>query len=457
MKKTILFLYSILLSLVIHSASAGFNEALDAYSKKDYPKAFKEFQSLAQIGESRSQLNLGVMYYLGQGVPKDINKAYAWIRIGSENDLQHLDNKGQLKGITQKISDMAKAMKEYEHLSKKYSYQVLYNKLYPEILQQTDKNKSNFTSATPISVKAPRYPRKALKLGLTGWVTTKFTLDPLGKPRDIRIVQEVPKQLFHYVAIKAIKKWRFKPVTDINGKPTWADNVRYTIEFKFNKQPVYNKWYFNKAYSKAKTGDPIAQMQYAYLKQNVPSYDFTDDKSSVEWYLSPAVKGVPFAQYALGESLVYGVGCKEDKSKGIQWLTRAASNGVNEASQLLAKLSLSSESKESQKTAIQFFKQSRKKDPSNMIQFAWLFATTKYTDLREPDFAIELVESLNSKKYNDDITKAEILAAAYAAKGNFKKAISYQEDALEEAEDGGFFSDDIQSHLTSYKENKTWF
>ena len=52
-------------------AWAGFDEAFDAYSRKDYTTAFREFSLLAEQGEAGAQLILGVMYENGHGVAKD--------------------------------------------------------------------------------------------------------------------------------------------------------------------------------------------------------------------------------------------------------------------------------------------------------------------------------------------------------------------------------------------------
>ncbi len=40
--------------------------------------------------------------------------------------------------------------------------------------------------------------------------------------------------------------------------------------------------------------------------------------------------------------------------------------------------------------------------------------------------------------------------------GNYKKTVSYQQDALEEAEDLNVDLDDIKAHLTLYNKNERW-
>lgn len=53
-----------------------FNNALEAYKKEEYTKAFTIFEKLANEGNASAQHNLGVMYYYGDGVAMDKKKAY---------------------------------------------------------------------------------------------------------------------------------------------------------------------------------------------------------------------------------------------------------------------------------------------------------------------------------------------------------------------------------------------
>ena len=449
------FLALILFSIFLHDCKADFNKAMDAYEQKDYQTAFKEFFSQAEIGEVRSQLNLAVMYLYGQGVTKDVNKAYAWARIGTENDVENLDSKNKLAAIEAEVVDKKSALREYTKLSQNYSYKALFDSLYP-VLVQAGQDKKH-PDVIPLNVKPAKYPKSALIKGITGWVTFEFNLDPKGKVRGVKVIQDVPRRIFTSNALKALKKWRFKPPTNKSGKPIWAYNVRYTMSFRLEGTPAFNKKNIIQAYKKAQTGNPVAQTRYAFIKQNLPEAQYPENENATTWYFKAARQGIPYAQFALGQSLIKGKGCQQDKSKGIQWLTRAATNGATEASEMLAQLSVKNPSKEAQQQAIKFFNESQKPSASAQIQFAWLFATSPYQDLRDPDRAIKIVENINRHQYKDNITKQEILAAAFAAKGNFKKAINYQEDALDDAEDDDYYTGDIKQHLSDYKQHKTWF
>lgn len=52
----------------------------DAYYRGDYATALKEWRPLAERGNGKAQLNIGFLYHMGQGVPKDYIQAMQWYR-----------------------------------------------------------------------------------------------------------------------------------------------------------------------------------------------------------------------------------------------------------------------------------------------------------------------------------------------------------------------------------------
>ncbi|HEV7815047.1 MAG TPA: tetratricopeptide repeat protein [Janthinobacterium sp.] len=78
MKKLLL---AITLSLGLQQAAlAGFAEGASAYNNKNYPQALKEILPLAKAGNADAEHLLGLMYYMGRGVPQDYKQAMAWHR-----------------------------------------------------------------------------------------------------------------------------------------------------------------------------------------------------------------------------------------------------------------------------------------------------------------------------------------------------------------------------------------
>ena len=55
-----------------------FENALLLYKKNDYEKALNKFEKISDFGDAKSQYNLAVMHYKGQGIPQNFNRAYYW-------------------------------------------------------------------------------------------------------------------------------------------------------------------------------------------------------------------------------------------------------------------------------------------------------------------------------------------------------------------------------------------
>jgi len=83
-------LVSTLLSFAVLVAAipawADFQAGLDAYQKGDYVTAAKEWRPLAEQGSAAAQLNLGLLYLDGHGVPQDYTEAVMWLRRSAEQD-----------------------------------------------------------------------------------------------------------------------------------------------------------------------------------------------------------------------------------------------------------------------------------------------------------------------------------------------------------------------------------
>jgi len=62
------------------AAMAGFTEGATAYNNKNYAVALKEIRPLAQAGNADAEHLLGLMYYMGRGVPQDYKAALEWHR-----------------------------------------------------------------------------------------------------------------------------------------------------------------------------------------------------------------------------------------------------------------------------------------------------------------------------------------------------------------------------------------
>jgi len=76
----------------------------------------------------------------------------------------------------------------------------------------------------------PRYPSRAARRGLEGWVKVEFTVDAQGRVQDPEVLDSEPSRVFDRAALRAIRRWRFKPATE-SGEAVSRRAVQ-TITFK---------------------------------------------------------------------------------------------------------------------------------------------------------------------------------------------------------------------------------
>ena len=79
----------------------------------------------------------------------------------------------------------------------------------------------------------PRYPYRAERKKIEGWVQVSFIITEQGSVKDAVVVDAKPKGIFNKAALQAILKWKFKPRIT-NGRPvaTRADQV---INFELDR------------------------------------------------------------------------------------------------------------------------------------------------------------------------------------------------------------------------------
>lgn len=75
---------AVVIALASAPSCAGVDESAAAKSRGDYATALAEFKAAADQGDAVAQYNLGLMYYNGQGVPRDDQLAAAWFRKAAD-------------------------------------------------------------------------------------------------------------------------------------------------------------------------------------------------------------------------------------------------------------------------------------------------------------------------------------------------------------------------------------
>ncbi|EJN8558002.1 energy transducer TonB [Vibrio alginolyticus] len=88
--------------------------------------------------------------------------------------------------------------------------------------------------ALPLYRVDPRYPSKALKRRVEGYVIMRFTIDATGRPKDIEVIEAEPERMFEREAIRALKKWKYQPKVE-DGVSIEQFGQTAKVEFKLAK------------------------------------------------------------------------------------------------------------------------------------------------------------------------------------------------------------------------------
>src|SRR4051794_28146172 len=78
-----------IMATLLTSGSAAFagpwEDGMAAYNRGDYVPAMRLFRPLAEQGNAKAQTVLGVMFRKGEGVPKNLSRAYMWFSLARKH------------------------------------------------------------------------------------------------------------------------------------------------------------------------------------------------------------------------------------------------------------------------------------------------------------------------------------------------------------------------------------
>jgi len=89
------------------------------------------------------------------------------------------------------------------------------------------------TNVIPLVRIPPKYPMRAANRRIQGWVKIEFTITTKGTVKDAVVIDAKPSSIFNRAALKAIKRWKFKPLI-IAGEAQEQRAVQ-TLEFKLSR------------------------------------------------------------------------------------------------------------------------------------------------------------------------------------------------------------------------------
>lgn len=87
--------------------------------------------------------------------------------------------------------------------------------------------------ASPIVRINPKYPTSAARDGIEGWVQLSFSISPTGEVIDATVVNAEPKRIFDREALRAIKRWKYRPKI-IEGVAQLQTGQTVQLDFKLD-------------------------------------------------------------------------------------------------------------------------------------------------------------------------------------------------------------------------------
>ncbi|GAD02815.1 MULTISPECIES: energy transducer TonB [Agarivorans] len=77
----------------------------------------------------------------------------------------------------------------------------------------------------------PKYPERAKRRNIEGYVKFSITINEAGRVTDIKVLDAKPKGVFEREAYKALSRWKYQPQM-VNGKATKITDHTVIIDFE---------------------------------------------------------------------------------------------------------------------------------------------------------------------------------------------------------------------------------
>ena len=168
------------------------------------------------------------------------------------------------------------------------------------------------------------------------------------------------------------------------------------------------------------------------------------------------------ATFTLGKLLSDGAENCRDLPSAVRLLARARELNPNSAEAMDGLAAALCQSKAYRKAA-EVLRDAITKRPSDLrpvYKLAWLFATTEDDSVRDPIESRRLANYAIEHGANNQPMMYDVLAAAYAAEGEFERAIEFTDIALDICKTIPNASDEVRSaierHAEAFRESKPW-
>jgi protein TonB len=90
------------------------------------------------------------------------------------------------------------------------------------------------SDVAPIVRVLPVYPARAQERGIEGYVIVEFTIAADGTVKDAFVLESEPSKIFDRAALRAIRKWKYKPKVE-DGVAMERSGNRIRLPFELEK------------------------------------------------------------------------------------------------------------------------------------------------------------------------------------------------------------------------------
>lgn len=415
---------------------ANFDEAMDHYQRGEFEQAFVMLQRMAEIGYPPARFNLGVMYYNGEYVDKDVLTGYAWIRLAG---LDLDEARVQADAIWKSLNERGRALGDEiaREINRRYGPAALAKRLLPQPLADADCPPERRLIEQP----PPRYPRNSRITGHMGTVLLIYDISREGRVTYPAVLSGHAE--FFDTSLEAVSKFRYAPGPAITGSM-----IRITYQlppWKASRQLM------EKLREDADNGSPLQKYTYA---THIAFFDEQrPEQRVINGYLVDAARaGFPEAQFMLGRRILFGRGCVADPVKGLAWLQLSAEGTYSPAQYLIAER-LDKWAHERERAVIMLENAADSGYVPAMLKLAWILATD--SKRLDPPRALQLVTAVDGD-YPDRITRLDTLAAAHAANGDFGRASKLENRAMRIAKRQKWNLPELAERLELYARAEPW-
>lgn len=432
-------------------AQADFRTALAQYQAGQYEQAKREFTRLANVGDAASQYNLGAMALHGQGGPADRAVAVGWFLAARENGSNEMDA-GQLDALQAELTPAD--LERSARVVAAYGRDAMLDNVLPP--PPDEASCAGFTPPTVRVQALPMYSHLANLAAERGAAVIAYRVGIDGLAYDVNSLLSAPTAVFSQQAIDAVLASRFVPATS-DGAAVTAAGWHY-VGFKL--AGGFSSIWERDIIVGLKASGAAGALDALYLYGVIATLDPAvgeSPQSAAAAILDAAQAGDVDAQYWLATTLAESRRCGADRA--LPWLRAAAAGGQPAASVTLAERLLEGEPDAARVDAAKrwLLSVTGSRNAYAIKHAIAHLAASPRAELRDADAALQASKTLFMKNYSGDPQAHEAFAAARAATGDYRGAVTAQRRALAAAGKLHWNTTRMQERLIAYQDHRMWY